>query len=48
MANHKDFTAYQMRASYLAKEGQFERAEEDYRKLTHLSRARVPSRAINC
>ena len=32
--NHKDFAAYQMRAAYLANEGQFERAEEDYRKLT--------------
>jgi tetratricopeptide (TPR) repeat protein len=32
--NRKDFAAYQMRAAYLANEGQWERAEEDYRKLT--------------
>jgi tetratricopeptide (TPR) repeat protein len=29
-----DFAAYQMRAAYLAREGQWEQAEEDYRKLT--------------
>jgi tetratricopeptide (TPR) repeat protein len=34
VAKREDFTAYQMRAAYLAREGQWERAEEDYRKLT--------------
>ncbi len=34
VADRKDFAAYQMRAAYLAREGQLERAEEDYRKLT--------------
>lgn len=33
MESHKDFAAYYMRASYLANEGQLERAEEDYKKL---------------
>ena len=32
--NRGDFAAYMMRASYLADEGEFERAEQDYRKLT--------------
>lgn len=31
--SHKDFAAYYMRASYLAGQGQLERAEEDYQKL---------------
>jgi tetratricopeptide (TPR) repeat protein len=31
--HHKDFSAYYMRASYLASDGQLERAEEDYKKL---------------
>jgi len=34
VANSNDFGAYTMRAAYLAKEGEFERAENDYRKLT--------------
>ncbi len=34
VANRKDFTAYQIRAAYFAGEGRWERAEEDYRKLT--------------
>jgi tetratricopeptide (TPR) repeat protein len=33
MEGHKDFAAYFMRASYLASEGQLERAEEDFKKL---------------
>ena len=34
VANTDAFGAYMMRAAYLANEGEFERAEEDYRKLT--------------
>ena len=34
MANRDVFGAYVMRAAYLANEGEFERAEKDYRKLT--------------
>ncbi len=34
VANKNDFNAYWMRALYLSMEGEFERAEEDYRKLT--------------
>jgi len=34
VANSDTFSAYTMRAAYLAREGEFERAEEDYRKLT--------------
>jgi len=33
-ANSDVFGAYMMRAAYLANEGEFERAEQDYRKLT--------------
>ncbi|MFC1634007.1 tetratricopeptide repeat protein [Planctomycetota bacterium] len=33
VANHNDFNAYWMRAVYLAEEGEFERAEKDYKKL---------------
>jgi len=34
VADNSDFGAYMMRAAYLAKEGEFELAEKDYRKLT--------------
>ena len=34
VANSEVFGAYMMRAAYLANEGEFERAEQDYRKLT--------------
>ncbi|MFH1882702.1 MAG: tetratricopeptide repeat protein, partial [Planctomycetota bacterium] len=34
VANSDVFGAYMMRAAYLANEGEFERAEKDYRKLT--------------
>lgn len=34
VANSNVFSAYVMRAAYLANEGEFERAEQDYRKLT--------------
>jgi len=34
VADHNDFNAYWMRAVYLTEQGEFERAEEDYRKLT--------------
>jgi len=34
IADSNDFDAYWMRAVYLAEEGEFERAEKDYRKLT--------------
>ena len=34
VANQDVFGAYMMRAAYLANEGEFERAEQDYRKLT--------------
>jgi len=34
VANSNVFGAYMMRAAYLANEGEFERAEKDYRKLT--------------
>ncbi len=34
VANKKDFNAYWMRALYLSMEGEFERAEQDYKKLT--------------
>jgi len=37
VAKSNAFGAYMMRADYLAKEGQFERAEQDYRKLTALT-----------
>jgi tetratricopeptide (TPR) repeat protein len=32
--SHNDFSAYWMRAVYLAEQGDFDRAEKDYRKLT--------------
>jgi tetratricopeptide (TPR) repeat protein len=34
VADHNDFNAYWMRAVYLTEQGELERAEEDYRKLT--------------
>jgi len=34
VADHNDFNAYWMRAVFLAEEGELERAEKDYRKLT--------------
>jgi len=34
VVDSNDFGAYMMRAGYLANEGEFERAEQDYRKLT--------------
>ena len=34
VADHNDFNAYWMRAVYLAEEGELERAETDYKKLT--------------
>lgn len=34
VAKRLDFNAYQMRAVYLAREGQWEQAEQDFRKLT--------------
>jgi len=37
VADSNDFTAYWMRAVYLAEEGEFERAEKDYRRLTTFS-----------
>ena len=37
VADHNDFNAYWMRALFLADEGKFEEAEEDYIKLTKLS-----------
>jgi len=37
VANINDFGAYMMRAAYLAREGEFERAEQDYRKLATFS-----------
>jgi tetratricopeptide (TPR) repeat protein len=37
VAGHNDFAAYWMRAVYLAQEGDLERAEKDYRKLTTLA-----------
>jgi tetratricopeptide (TPR) repeat protein len=37
VAKHNEFDAYWMRAVYLMEEGNLERAEEDYRKLTGLA-----------
>ena len=40
VTGHNDFTAYWMRAVYLAEAGELERAEKDYRKLTTFAQNR--------
>jgi tetratricopeptide (TPR) repeat protein len=48
VTNHDNFNAYWMRALYLANEGEYERAETDYKKLTTFAEAGATGYGLLC